>query len=51
MLENDKRVNIKTHFTRSVTNHFLKNYSFDNASKEWNKNKNKNKHRYYTYKN
>ena len=31
----------KTHYTRSKTNEFINNYSFDEASKEWNKNKNK----------
>lgn len=29
----------KTHYTRSKTNQFISNYSFEDASKEWNKNK------------
>ena len=39
----------KTHYTRSKTNEFIKNYSFDEASKEWNKNKIKKLNGCYSY--
>jgi hypothetical protein len=37
--ETNKNITVKYHFTRSKTNKFINNYSFDEASKEWNKNK------------
>lgn len=39
----------KTHYTRSKTNEFINNYSFDEASKEWNKNKIKKLNGCYSY--
>lgn len=39
----------KTHYTRSKTKEFINNYSFDEASKEWNKNKIKKLNGCYSY--
>ena len=39
----------KTYYTRSKTNEFIKNYSFDEASEEWNKNKIKKLNGCYSY--
>lgn len=40
-----------SNYTRSKTNKFIKNYSFDESSKEWNKNKIKCSNCTYMYKN
>lgn len=39
----------KTHYTRTKTTEFINNYSFDEASKEWNKNKIKKLNGCYSY--
>jgi hypothetical protein len=43
------KITTKQHHTRSKTSQFEKKYSFDEASKEWNKNKIKKNNCYYEY--
>ena len=42
-------IDVKTHNTRSKTNEFINNYSFDEASEEWTKNKIKKLNGCYSY--
>lgn len=50
-LLNSKPIDLPiSNYTRSKTNQFIKNYSFDESSKEWNKNKIKCSNCTYKYK-
>ena len=49
LLTKKTKILTKTHYTRSKTNEFIINYSFDEASKEWNKNKIKKLNGCYSY--